>query len=339
MLARVANNLFWMGRYIERSEHIARYLSVNYFSSLDAPNDYSQSRQFVLESLLFMVGHPNDKDEILNEPDVLFNIGLNRDKEFSIINCVKLARENANSARDLISTELYEAINRFYHFVLNYSVEDYKHKQLYDFTNNIVEFTAILKAKIRTTILKDEVYSIIKLGVNLERAMQVIRIINAKYNDILIVKGQQNGQIKQSQSQSTKGGQVQQQQQLLKEHRTDISLEWSTLLKCVESYDMMRRFHRKTPDNINTLDFLILNENCPRSVVNSLGEVAQHIQVLSSDKAVPKDSAIFLVNKVYSEYKYKYIEEIEVDFRTFIEDILKKLVAISKKLEEEYFAY
>ena len=52
MLARVANNLFWMGRYIERSEHIARYMNVNYFSSLDAPNELSQSRQFVLRSIL-----------------------------------------------------------------------------------------------------------------------------------------------------------------------------------------------------------------------------------------------------------------------------------------------
>ena len=52
MLARVANNLFWMGRYIERAEHVARYLNVNYFSSLDAPNELSQSRQFVLRSMM-----------------------------------------------------------------------------------------------------------------------------------------------------------------------------------------------------------------------------------------------------------------------------------------------
>ncbi len=337
MLARVANNLFWMGRYIERSEHIARYLSVNYFSSLDAPNEHSQSRQFVLQSMLFMVGHPHKGDQILHEPDVLYNIGLNMDKEFSIINCVKFARENANSARDLISTELYEAINKFYHFVLNYSVEDYKNKMLYDFTSHIIEFTAILKAKIRTTLLQDEVYSIIKLGVNLERAMQVIRIINAKYNDILIIKNQQSIEI--TQNQQGQGQAVGDESKLPKEHRTDTGLEWSTLLKCVESYDMMRRFHKKTPNNINTLDFLILNENCPRSVVNSLAEVAKHIQVLSSEKTIHKGSSIFLVNKIYSEYKYKYIEEIEVDFRTFIKDILDKLVAISKKMEEEYFAY
>ncbi|MHA7059042.1 alpha-E domain-containing protein [Aquimarina sp. M1] len=314
MLARVANNLFWMGRYIERSEHVARYLCVNYFSSLDAPNEYSQSRQFVLKSMLFMVGDPHQSEEPLYDSNVLYDIGLNPEKSYSIINCVKLARENANSARDLISTELYEAINKFYHFVLNYSVDDYVKKGLYDFTSNIMEFTAILKAKIRTTLLYDEVYSIIKLGLKLDRATQVIRIINAKYNDILIIG---------SQEESSRGS----------------ILEWSTLLKCVESYDMMNRFQKKIPNSINTLDFLILNPNCPRSVINSLYGVSEHIQVLSTEKNPSKDSTIFLVNKIYTEYKYKYIEEIEVDFQTFIEKILNDLVAISKKMEKEYFDY
>ncbi|NNL02738.1 MAG: alpha-E domain-containing protein, partial [Eudoraea sp.] len=109
MLARVADNLFWMGRYIERSEHIARYLSVNYFSSLDAPNDLSQSRPFVLRSMVFMVGEPQaDKSMDIIEEEVLFNIGLNPESAYSILNNVKNARENANSARDLISTGLYE---------------------------------------------------------------------------------------------------------------------------------------------------------------------------------------------------------------------------------------
>ncbi|WP_025740156.1 alpha-E domain-containing protein [Aquimarina pacifica] len=314
MLARVANNLFWMGRYIERSEHVARYLCVNYFSSLDAPNEFSQSRQFVLKSMLFMVGDPHKTEEELYDADVLYNIGLNPDKSYSIINCVKLARENANSARDIISTELYEAINKFYHFVLNYSVDDYVKKGLYDFTTNVMEFTAILKAKIRTTLLYDEVYSIIKLGINLDRATQVIRIINSKYNDILLIRNQDNTGM-------------------------GSSLEWSTLLKCVESYDMMNRFQKKIPNSINTLDFLILNSNCPRSVINSLHEVTEHIQVLSSEKKPKKDSTIFLVHKIYNEYKYKYIEEIEVDFQTFIDKILNDLVAISKKMEKEYFNY
>lgn len=316
MLARVADNLFWMSRYIERSEHVARYLRVNYFASLDAPNEMSQSRQFMLQSLLFMVGDPVKNDETIKEVDVLYNICLNTKKKYSVVNCVKLARENANSSRDLISTELYEAINKFYHFVLNYSSEYLVTRGLYEFTTHIMEFCAILKAKIRSTLLYDEVYSIINLGLNMERATQVIRIINAKYNDIYAIE-------------------------LKKEEGATVTptLEWDTMLRCVESYDMMRRYIKETSSSVNTLDFLILNPQCPRSVINSLAEVSKHVRLLSNENKIRKGSTAFLVNKIYTEYQYKYIEEIEVDLRTFIETILNKLVDVSKKMEEEFFCH
>ncbi len=315
MLARVANNLFWMGRYIERSEHIARYLNVNYFSSLDAPNQLSQSRQFVLRSMLFMVGDPeNDQNVQLNEELVLYKIGLDGDFPFSIINNVKYARENANSARDLISTELYEAINKFYHFVLNYDADTFMKRGLHDFTTHVAEMTAILRGKIRGTLLHDEIYSIIMMGVNIERATQIIRMINAKYNDAQQSGGSYGDTFKNS-------------------------FEWTTLLKCAESYDMMRRFYKKTPTSISTLEFLILNPNCPRSVMNSLNQVYYHIKVLDPSKNYNKTSTAFLVGRVRSEYAFKYIQEIEENIQSFIENILENLVEIGKKMEKEFFDY
>ncbi|MBQ4915532.1 alpha-E domain-containing protein [Maribacter sp. MMG018] len=315
MLARVANNLFWMGRYIERSEHIARYMNVNYFSSLDAPNQVSQNRQFVLRSMLFMVGAPEqDPNKILKEEDVLFKIGLDPNFEFSILNNVKQARENANSARDLISTELYEAINKFYHFVLKYPKEIFVKSGLYDFTINVSEMSAILRGKIRGTLLHDSIYAIILMGVNIERATQVTRMINTKYNDALLTQG--NHDIMFSKS-----------------------AEWATLLKCAESYDMMRRFYKKTPTSISTLEFLILNPNCPRSVMNALNQVYKNVKILNPEKRYNKNSTAFLIGRVRAEYQYKYIEEIEQDIKSFIENILKSLDDISNKINEEFFNY
>lgn len=315
MLARVANNLFWMGRYIERSEHIARYLNVNYFSSLDAPNITSQDRQFVLRSMLFMVGDPvSDEKQKLNEQEVLFNIGLNPEFPYSIINNVKHARENGNSARDLISTELYESINKFYHYVLKYPPEVFVKNGLHEFTVNVSEMSAILRGKIRGTLLHDAVYAIIMMGVNIERATQVIRMINAKYHDALSAQGSYGDKFSNS-------------------------FEWTTLLKCAESYDMMRRFYKKTPTSISTLEFLILNPNCPRSVMNSLNQVFGHIKILDPSIAYNKKSTAFLIGKVRAEYQYKYIEEIEVDIQSFIDDILQSLAEISLKMEKEFFNY
>lgn len=315
MLARVANNLFWMGRYIERSEHIARYLNVNYFSSLDAPNMQSQDRQFVLRSMLFMVGDPvKDSAQTLKETEVLFKIGLDPEFPYSIINNVKYARENANSARDLISTELYEAINKFYHFVLNYPAGAFVKSGLHDFTVNVSEMSAILRGKMRGTLLHDAVYAIIMMGVNIERATQIIRIINAKYHDALSAQGSYGDKFSNS-------------------------FEWTTLLKCAESYDMMRRFYKKTPTSISTLEFLILNPNCPRSVMNSLNQVYRHIKILDPSIAYNKKSTAFLIGKVRAEYQYKYIEEIEGDIQSFIDNILQSLTEISQKMEKEFFNY
>ncbi len=314
MLARVANNLFWMGRYIERAEHIARYMNVNYFSSLDAPNEQSQSRQLVLKSMLFMADDAVGEDVDLEEEKVLYDIALSSDHMYSIINAVKFARENANSARDLISTELYESINKFYHFALNYDVDYFKQKGLYDFCVNVTEYTAVLRGKIRGTLLHDEVYAIIMLGLNIERATQVVRIIHAKYRDAVKAPGSYGDTFKNS-------------------------YEWTTLLKCVESYDMNRRFYKQPPTSLTTLEFLILNGDCPRSVMNSLNQVYDHIHVLSTDKHPTKDSAAYLIGKTRAEYEYKSIDQIEGKINKFIEQILDTLLLMAQKIEKEYFHY
>ena len=315
MLARVANNLFWMGRYIERSEHIARFLNVNYFSSLDAPNELSQSRQFVFKSMLHMTDLKSKKtDEFIEEPEILYEFTLDKENPFSIINNLTYVRENANSARDSISTEFYESINKFYHSVSNYSAEDFKRNGLYHFTNHITENSEILKSKLNTTFLRDEVFAIIMLGVHLERATQVIRIIISKYNDALL-----------STSQSAEDLQN--------------SYEWITLLKCVQTYDMMRSLYKKVPTMADTLEFLILDANCPRSITYCVNEIDCYVKILNKEKELNKKSVAGLIGKIRADYKFKTIEDIEQDFQGFTKEILENLLTISERLEEKYFSY
>lgn len=313
MLARVANNLFWMGRYLERSEHIARYMNVNYFSSLDAPTELSQSRQFVLRSMLFVADEEELKEaKELDEKTVLFDIGLNPEKQFSILAAIQNAQQNANSARDLISSELYESINTLNRNVKNYDKDRFVKNGLFDFTTMITANIASLRTKIRGTLLHDEVYAIIMLGIYIERANQVIRIINSKYNDALVEKVNSDLPI-------------------------ETSYEWTTLLKCVESYDMMRRFYRKIPASHNVLDFLILNPVCPRSIMNSLNSIQYYIGYLCKDEIPHKDTAAFLIGKLKSEHQYKTIEDVEGDLKGFIEKLVEDLSLVGKKMHKDYF--
>ena len=313
MLARVANNLFWMGRYIERSEHLARYLNVNYFSSLDAPNEISNSRQFVLRSIMFMAADEiTDSKKKLKEENVLFNVGLNADKPYSIITSINNAHNNAKSSRDLISTELFESINKIYHSVKDYSATDFVKNGLYDFTSIITKSTSELRSKIRSTLLHDEVYAIIMLGIYFERALQVTRIINAKHSDAAVEKAAYS----------------------------DLSInnyQWSTLLKCVSTHDMMRRYYKKTPTRITTLEFLILNSQCPRSIKSCLNKIYKYITILSKNRVIPTNSSAFLVGKIKAEFDYKLIQDIDTDLDGFITNLINNLILMGEKLEEDYF--
>ncbi|AOW16145.1 hypothetical protein LPB03_01140 [Polaribacter vadi] len=314
MLARVANNLFWMGRYIERSEHIARYMNVNYFSSLDAPNELSQSRQFVLRSMLFVADEEEIKDiKELDEQKVLYDIGLNPEKQFSILSSIQNAQQNANGARDLISSELYESINTLNRVVKNYNKDVFVKNGLFDFTTMITANVASLRTKIRGTLLHDEVYAIIMLGIYIERANQVIRIVNSKYNDALVEKVNSDISV-------------------------TTSYEWTTLLKCVESYDMMRRYYRKVPTSHTVLDFLILNPACPRSIMNSLNNIHYYICYLSKEEIPHKDSAAFLIGKLKYDHQYKTIEDVQGDLKVCIEKLVDDLSLVGEKMDKDYFS-
>ncbi|WP_439131025.1 alpha-E domain-containing protein [Polaribacter sp.] len=314
MLARVANNLFWMGRYLERSEHIARYMNVNYFSSLDAPTELSQSRQFVLRSMLFVA----DEEELievkeLDEKKVLYDIGLNPEKQFSILSSIQNAQQNANGARDLISTELYESINTLNRAVKIYDKDRFVKNGLFDFTTMITANIASLRTKIRGTLLHDEVYAIIMLGIYIERANQVIRIINSKYNDALVENVNSGASV-------------------------TTSFEWTTLLKCVQTYDMMRRYYRKIPSSHNVLDFLILNPYCPRSIMNSLNCIQNYIGFLSKDEIPQKDTAAFLIGKLKCQHQYTTIEDVQGDLKGFIEKLVEDLSLVGVKMHKDYFS-
>lgn len=313
MLARVANNLFWMGRYLERTEHIARFINVNYFSSLDSPNEISQSRQFVLKSILFMINDSViENDEILDEKEVLYDVALNPNNNFSILSCFKYARENASSARDLLSIELFQAINQLYHYIKNYDVELFVNKGLDEFTSTITKEVARLRGKIIETLIHDETFAIISLGIHLERANQVIRITNTKYIDAKSSKSEIHDNFNNS-------------------------YEWTTLLKCIQSFDMMKRYYKKAPVSTDTLDFLVLNDSCPRSIISCLNNTEKIIKILSD--RVDRESTSFLISKTKSEYFYMSIDEIEGDFANFIEETITKITAISTSLEKEFLVY
>lgn len=312
MLARVADNLYWMGRYIERTEHMARFTKIQYFYSLDGPLVRQWDR--VLGSILQMAGLPPAAGPLV-EAEVLYHIALDPEQPVSIIASVTHARENARGTRDLISKELWEAINKYYHFVQQYPVDRFQRRGLNEFAGRVVEHCAIIRGSVENTLLHDEVWAFIKLGAFLERAIQVLRVLRTKLQDLAALH-QQAGLTPAVEN-----------------------YQLTTLLGATEAFDMSRRYYQAAPTQAQVVEFLVLNRSFPRSLINCLTQVETHIHQLDPAKDSPHDSVSFAVSKLVAQLRYLTLADISADTPAFLDLMLEEVYTLAGQLSQTYLKH
>jgi hypothetical protein len=298
-----------MGRYLERTEHMARYLRVQYFTTQDAP--MSQNRDFVLGSIVNMAGIAWEEGKPYNESEILHQIALDTKNPMSILSAITNARENARGMRNIISTELWEVINKYYHFVNNYPVNYFKTRGLYDFTLTTGEHCSVIRGYVDSTLTHNEVWALIRLGVHMERTTQIARIISCKLYDIFVL---------------TKGN-------------VDMPVEnyqYTVLLKLLESFDMNRHHYKAAPDRQKALEFLILNADFPRSLAFNLRQIQYFVRKLGLLENTP-ESVGFIVGRLCANYQYLLFPEIEDRVGEFVSETMGKIYEMHEVLDKKYF--
>lgn len=314
MLSRIANSLFWMGRYLERAEHMARYLNVHFYMALDAPVSFR--KEFLADSLYFMSGIP--KSARLNKkvtPLELFEyLAVDINNPISIKNSVTSMRENARGTRDVISTELWEAINSFYHEVNGFNVNYLTENELFSFAEMVEKNSLIINGYMDHTLVHDEVWSLIHMGVHLERGNQVSRIMLAKVRDIELSKK-------------------------LEKTGSSETFHCMALLKSTEAFDMSRLIYNSFPNLDNCLDFLILNRDFPKSIAFNLMKTRECFLKVFDENDTDKTSFDFELGKVCSYYHYLTLDEIKKDTMHFMASTTDTLNNLCAKLEKRYLTY
>lgn len=308
MLSRIANNLFWMGRYLERAESMTRFTKVNYFAALDGP--IAVSRELALAAILRMNG---SQQTGLTEEETLREVTFAKDNGNSVISGVIAARENARSARDVISSELWESINKYYHFILEYKVEDYQKTHLYDFSQRATDMAVVIKGKVDSTLMHDATWDVIKAGLFIERAIQIIRTIQVKYEDI----------------------------QKLEADDPSIAIsshQLATLLETLESFDMSKKYCSRTPDLHSAIEFLVLNSSFPRSYLYCLEKVRFHINRLSHDKHPASDSVEYFIDKNYNKVRFTTVQDLAPDLVSELNQMTAIMFEIAGKIESQYLS-
>ncbi len=170
MLSRIAESLFWIGRYIERSDGTARILDVHLQLLLEDP---WIEEDLACRSLLSVMGSEVPEDEVLSREDVLSILAVDRSEPASIAYSLNAARENARRAREIVSTELWECLNTTRARMPRKVSSD----KVHEFFAWVRERSALAVGIIESATSRDEAWQFFTLGRSIERADMTARLL------------------------------------------------------------------------------------------------------------------------------------------------------------------
>ena len=312
MLSRVANSIYWMARYIERADNIARFVDVNLHLILDAPVESQEQ----WEPLVKITGDHEDFEKRYGEPtrdNVIQFLTFDRENPNSILSTVIKARENARSVREIISSEMWEQVNKFYFMLLDAEGSGVANDTPYDFYNQIKMASHLFIGITDTTMSHNEAWHFDRLGRLIERADKTSRILDAKYY-ILLPRVEDVG--------------------------TPIdNIGWAALLKSASAFEMYRKRYRRISP-LKVTKFLIHDLEFPRSIRYCLikAQISLH-EITGADIGIVNNKAERQLGRLRSDLDYANIDEIvSVGLHEFLDDFQIRLFGVGEAIFDTFFS-
>lgn len=310
MLSRVADSIYWMNRYVERAENVARFVDVNLNLLLDTPMSLQQWKPLVVttgDQALFDQRYGDATAE-----NILHFLTFDREYPNSIISCLRAARENARSVREVISSEMWEQVNAFY-LMVNEAADHGSLANVHAFYPEVKMASHLFAGVMDATMAHTEGWHFGQLGRLLERADKTARILDVKYYILLP-------------SVSDVGSPLD-------------DLQWIALLKSASAYEMYRkRQYRITPQGVT--EFLILNREFPRSIQFCLNQAEASLhQISGTPTGTWRTDSDRALGRLRSELDYMTIDEIsQQGLHEFLDNLQVRLNEVSEKVFADFFA-
>ncbi len=312
MLSRVAESIYWMSRYIERAENIARFVDVNFRLILDIPMNIALQ----WEPMIRVTGDNDlftERYHSPNQENVVNFLVFDRSYMNSVISCVNKARENARTVREIISTETWQCINEFYLFLLNPMARSEAFTSPNSFFTKIKNYSQLLAGLMESTMVHNEGWHFSRMGRFLERADKTSRILDVKYF-ILLPKADYVGS-------------------------TFDTLQWAALLRSASALEMYRKqYHQITSANIT--QFLFFEPDFPRSVKFCLRECDNSMHDITG---APVGSYSTVAERqlgmLQAEIEYADVTEIiQTGLHEYIDTFQLKLNKVGDSISSSFFA-
>ncbi|MEI7728850.1 MAG: alpha-E domain-containing protein [Verrucomicrobiota bacterium] len=312
MLSRVADSLYWMNRYVERAESVARFVDVNLNLMLDSQSGEGQQWQPLVnttgdhEEFAKRFGQPTEKT-------VTQFLTFDSENGNSIMSCISSARENARSIREIISSEMWEQLNTFY--LMLRDAENYGKWRAnpHDFFTAVKHQSHLFCGITDATMTHGEAWHFGRLGRKLERADKTSRMLDVKYFILL-------------RSAADVGSPFD-------------DVQWAAVLRSASAFEMYRKRHgRLSPRGI--VEFLLLDHEFPRAIRFCMDTARNSLHAISgtpmgSFRTAPEK----LLGQLTSDLAYAQVDDIiNSGLHEYLDELQSKINRVDVGVFETFFA-
>ena len=319
MLSRVAHSLYWMSRYIERSENIARLLEVNLQFLLDFQGlDDSKLREH-WDSIIYSSGDEELFEKIhgthATSRTVTDFLAFDLRNPSSILSCVFAARENARMIRDQISLEMWETLNELHIFLKSSSTAEVWAGSPNEFFQHIKRASHLFQGLTDATYTRSEGWEFIQFGKFIERADKTTRILDVKYHILLPDATDVGGAVDTAQ--------------------------WQAVLRSASALESYRRYYVREILPWKAAEFLIFSDSFPRSLHYCATQIDEFLRrILGETGARPRSDAGRAARRLVADFQSLTITDVlEKGIHEFLEEIQTKLDAIGEEVVQTTMFY
>lgn len=309
MLARVAERIFWLARYVERAENTARLITVYSKLLLDLP----RGTKIGWESLIEIVGNRELFDSIYaeaNEPNVTKFLLTDPRNLSSLFSTIELARENARTTREVLPSAAWELINGLHLRARELEGSRLSRSATATLMQNLIEQSQILTGMLSGSMSHNHAYDFMRMGRMLERADMTTRIVDAGTgalfkNEDLDLHPEASGL-----------------------PDTYDNILWMSVLKSLSAYQMYRQYSLDKVEGSEVVSFLIKDSFFPRSVTHCLMDIEHCLpklprsdEVLRAILATKRNTDNLDVKTMSKLALHKFMDELQVEFSTIYQAI------------------
>lgn len=312
MLSRVAESIYWMSRYVERAENVARFVAVNLNLMLDSPGGSGQQ----WEPLVNTTGDHEDFAKRYGKPtqqNVIHFLTFDRDNPNSVISCLRTARENARSVREIISSEMWLQLNKFYLMVNDATSTGTGNDSAEDFYSQVKLASHLFTGITDATMTHSEGWHFGRLGRKLERADKTSRILDVKYFILL---------------------------RSVADVGTPFDdIQWAAVLRSASAFEMYRKRHgRISPKAI--VHFLLLDPEFPRAIRFCLNAARESLHAISGTPIGSfRHDPEKLLGQLSSDLAYAVVDDIVGGgLHEYLDDLQSKINRVGVGVYDTFLA-